>query len=137
MSDFAGLYQPASLQPFYTQERCHIVEHMNTPACDDVSLAECRVAPGITTQLHSLSVAERYIVQQGSGWMELEGDTSQAQVFRVQPGDCVLIPAGCAQRIKNSGEQELVFLCICTPRFQPEHYVVLEQEPIEDIRVID
>jgi len=137
MSDFAGLYRPASLLPFYTEERCHIVEYMNTPQCEEVSLAQCRVAPGVTTQLHSLAVAERYVVQQGEGRMELAGDGAQAQVFAVRAGDCVLIPAGCAQRIKNTGDDELVFLCICTPRFQPSHYLVLEQEPIEDIRAVD
>lgn len=137
MSEFAGLYRPASLQPFYTEERCHIVEHLNTPQCDDVSVAECRVAPGITTQLHRLAVAERYVVQAGQGRMELHGDTDKVQVFTVQPGDCVLIPADCAQRIKNTGSAELVFMCVCTPRFQPGHYVALEQEALEDIPPID
>ncbi len=138
MSEFAGLFRPASLQPFYTEERCHIVEHMNTPACEAVSLAECRVAPGMTTQLHSLEVAERYVVQRGHGLMELAGDNPDTrQVFAVGEGDCVLIPPDCAQRIKNTGSEELVFMCVCTPRFQPQHYVVLEQADIEDIKEVD
>ncbi len=137
MSDYAGLYRPTSLQPFYTEERCYIVEHMNTPQCEEVSLAECRVAPGVTTQLHSLSVAERYVVQRGSGTMELSGDTSQPQVFAVQPGDSVLIPPDCAQRIKNTSAEELVFLCICTPRFRPQHYRVLETDDVKDMPAID
>lgn len=129
MGDFAGLYQPPSLEAFYTQERCFIVEQMNTHLCAEVSVAQCRVEPQVTTQLHQLSVAERYIVQQGRGLMELE----RLQSFYVEVGDCVMIPAGCPQRIKNVGNEMLVFLCICTPRFQPAHYVALEHETTKDI----
>ena len=44
----------------------------------------------------------------------------------VNPGDTVVIPAGMRQRIRNSGEEELIFLALCTPRFVPEHYQDLE-----------
>jgi mannose-6-phosphate isomerase-like protein (cupin superfamily) len=27
-----------------------------------------------------------------------------------------------AQRVTNTGEEDLVFLAICTPRFRPENY---------------
>ena len=134
MAESAGLFRPKSLQPFYTEERCHIVEHFNTPESPDVSMAECRVAVGVTTQLHSLTIAERYIVQRGVGRMELAGnDLPNRQIFDVHPGDCVLIPPGCAQRIMNICSEELVFYCICTPRFEPSHYVALENDGIEDI----
>jgi len=138
MPQIAGLFRPATLQPFYTQERCFIVEQMNTPECPDVSLAQCRVAPGVTTQLHSLTVAEHYVVQQGSGIMELGGTVpGQRQVFTVGVGDCVLIPADCAQRIRNTGADDLVFQCICTPRFEPHHYVVLEDDTTPGIAESD
>jgi mannose-6-phosphate isomerase-like protein (cupin superfamily) len=131
MADFAGLFKPASLDPFYTPERLHVVEHMNAPQSEDVSLAECRVAPGVTTQLHSLTIAERYLIQSGRGLMELHG----GDPFTVAPGDCVAIPPGCAQRIRNTGADELVFLCICTPRFKPESYVVLEDDSTPELEV--
>ena len=47
----------------------------------------------------------------------------------VSPGDVVLIPPDCRQRITNAGEQDLVFLCVCTPRFIPEAYEDLESHP--------
>jgi len=131
MADFAGLFKSASLDPFYTQERLHVVEHMNAPQSEDVSLAECRVAPGVTTQLHSLNITERYLIQRGLGLMELHG----SDPFAVAPGDCVAIPPGCAQRIRNTGVDELVFLCICTPRFKPESYVVLEDDSTPELEV--
>lgn len=122
MSESAGLFRAASTLPFYTEERCTITELLNTDRCEDVSLAECRVVAGETTQLHSLQIAERYVVQQGTGMMELAG----TDTFRIGPGDCVLIPAGCAQRVCNTGVEDLVFLCVCTPRFLPGYYQVLE-----------
>jgi mannose-6-phosphate isomerase-like protein (cupin superfamily) len=41
---------------------------------------------------------------------------------RVSDGDLVMIPAGCRQRIRNIGENELVFLALCTPRFLEASY---------------
>lgn len=126
MGNFAGLVPAAShgqlAERFYTQERCYISEYMNTPEESQVSVAQCTVAPGVTTQLHSLSVQERYIIMQGSGLMEL----GQENPFVVNVGDVVIIPAGVAQRIRNVRDEDLVFLCVCTPRFCPEHYQVLE-----------
>ena len=129
MSEFSGLFRPGSCEPFYTGERCYITEHMNTDLSADVSLAECRVVPGVTTQLHKLTVAERYVIQAGTGLVELHGETG----FSVAPGDCVLIPAGCPQRIKNTGREDLVFMCVCTPRFLPDSYIVLEDAQTTDI----
>ena len=56
--------------------------------------------------------------------MELGGEPA----FAIGPGDSVLIPAGLAQRVKNTRDEDLVFLCVCTPRFQPEQYVNMETE---------
>lgn len=37
-------------------------------------------------------------------------------------GNVVLIPPDCRQRIANIGKTDLVFLCVCTPRFIQEAY---------------
>lgn len=118
----AGFYRSPSLEPTLTDERCSIVELMNTPRCPESSLARAIVAPGVTTQLHSLSIEERYVVESGEGLMELDG----RQAFPIGPGDCVIIPAGIAQRVRNTGSGELIFLCVCAPRFEPHHYITLE-----------
>jgi len=118
----SGLLQPSGGSATYTEERCYITEILNTQRDPEVSLARCRVDAGVTTQLHSLATSERYIIESGMGSMELACEPW----FTVTPGDCVLIPQGCAQRIKNTGTAPLVFLCICTPRFQADHYLNLE-----------
>ena len=108
---------------FFTGERCYITEILNDPANCDLSLARCRVLPGVTTQLHALSaVCETYLIEHGTGVM----DGGAGRELAVAPGDTVTIAPGQAQRIRNTSEVDLVFMVICRPRFTPECYVNLE-----------
>jgi mannose-6-phosphate isomerase-like protein (cupin superfamily) len=107
-----------------TRERCYVTELLNDPGVPQTSLARCRVSPGITTELHRLTVDEWYVVASGLGEMQVGADPS----FAVGPGDTVAIPAGVAQRIRNSGNDDLVFQCICVPRFEPQCYESLEND---------
>ncbi len=103
---------------FPTDERCFITEHLNLPESPEASLALARVEPGVTTRLHSvIDTVERYVILSGQGHVEVGGETAP-----VGPGDRVLIPAGVPQRITNTGASDLVFYCLCTPRFRPESY---------------
>lgn len=105
----------AALTETHTEERCHIVELSNGADDPAVSIARARVEPGVTTRWHRLrGIAERYVILEGSGRVEL-GD---ALARDVGPGDVVLIPPECAQRITNTGSSDLIFLAICTPRFE-------------------
>ena len=108
---------------FFTPERCYILEMSNSEADPGVSIARARVEPGITTALHRLeAVEERYVVLEGVGRMEV-GDLEPVDV---EPGAVVLVPAGRRQRITNTGDRDLIFLCVCTPRFYPESYEDIE-----------
>lgn len=110
----------------HTEERCHIRELSNTATDAAVSIAQARVSPGTVTRWHRLAgIAERYVVLRGQGRVELEGLPPQF----LMPGDVALIPAGCAQRIANTGGDDLVFLAICTPRFVPEAYEDIDPDP--------
>ena len=106
----------------WTRERCFITELVNDPEWPELSLARCRVEPGVTTELHSLSVHEVYVIESGSGDMRL-GD---APPFPVGPGDVVTIRKQLSQSIRNTGSEDLVFVCVCTPRFLPDCYTSLE-----------
>jgi mannose-6-phosphate isomerase-like protein (cupin superfamily) len=111
---------------FYTAEGCHINELSNSDADPDVSIARARVNPGVTTRWHRLAgTTERYVILSGRGRVEV-GDLA-AQT--VAPGAVVLIPPGCRQRITNRGDEDLVFLAICTPRFRPEAYEDIDPNP--------
>ena len=108
---------------YYTPERCHILELSNTADDPDVSIARARVTPGVTTRWHRLAdTIERYVMLEGSGRVEI-GDLPPRLVG---PGDLVLIPPGCRQRMANVGTDDLVFLAICSPRFQTDAYEDLD-----------
>ncbi len=114
-----AIISPDPAQTFATEERCDILELSNTPDAPDCSIARASVAPGVTTRWHRLKdTAERYVILEGRGLVEI-GDLAPREV---KAGDVVLIPAMCRQRIANVGEEELVFLAICTPRFLQESY---------------
>ena len=117
------ILQPDSATETYIGEGCHILELSNSGDDPAVSIARARVEPGVTTRLHRLAdTAERYVILQGQGLVEV-GDQPPAAV---RPGDVVLIPPGCPQRIGNTGEDDLVFLAICSPRFREAAYEDLE-----------
>ena len=113
----------ADAPEFDTAERCAISEWSNCEQDPTVSIAHARVRPGVTTCWHCVrDTAERYVIMQGEGRVEV-GDLPPQTVG---PGDVVLIPAGCRQRIANVGTIDLCFLAICTPRFQAANYCDLE-----------
>lgn len=108
---------------FDTAERCRILELSNTADDPALSIARARVAPGVTTRWHRLAgIAERYLILEGCGSVEV-GDLAPQEVG---PGDVVLIPQACRQRIANTGARDLVFLALCTPRFRQAAYEDLE-----------
>jgi len=118
-----AIITPDPAQTFATEERCDILELSNTADDPDCSIARASVAPGVTTHWHRLqATAERYVILEGRGLVEI-GDLAPREV---KAGDVVLIPAMCRQRIANVGEEDLVFLAICTPRFRQENYEDLE-----------
>lgn len=109
---------------FYTPERCHIVEIHNDESDAGCSIARARVAPGVTTQRHRLKgTIERYVILEGEGAVEV-GDNPPE---RVAPLDVILVPEGASQRITNIGDTDLVFLCVCTPRFSRQNYITINR----------
>ncbi len=85
------------------------------------SLAHATVPPSQATKPHRLNTAEVYYVIAGSGAMFIDHDSQP-----VGPGSTVYIPPGAAQYIENVGDDDLVFLCIVDPAWQPEDEEILE-----------
>ncbi len=108
---------------YYFEEGCYIIEQLNSEADPALSIARARVSPGKQTRWHSLrDTVERYRILAGTGMVEV-GDEPPTTV---REGDTVLIPAGVRQRIRNTGNDDLIFLALCTPRFVAENYQDLE-----------
>lgn len=124
----SGVRRPDPESESLTEERCHIVEVSGRPEDPELSIARARVEPGVTTQLHALDgIAERYLIVEGEGRMET-GHAMERRTAAVGPGDVVLIPPGVPQRITNTGTDDLVFYCLCTPAWQDDAYRSLEPD---------
>jgi mannose-6-phosphate isomerase-like protein (cupin superfamily) len=86
------------------------------------SLAEARVAPGLSTTPHYHPLTEEiYYILAGTGQMRI-GD----EVRQVGPGDAIAIPPGSVHQITNDGREELKFLCCCAPGYQHEDTVLVD-----------
>jgi mannose-6-phosphate isomerase-like protein (cupin superfamily) len=109
----------ASNEYYFDSEGCYITELSNTEADAQLSIAQARITPGVTTAWHKLvETTERYCIVSGTGLVEV----GECPATQVTSGDVVIISPMERQRITNIGEDDLVFLAICTPRFKPENY---------------
>jgi len=105
-----------SLRETLTPEQCLIYENWSSK---NVSIARARVKSGITTKAHHLvGVDEIYLIAKGKGRARI----GKLEPVEVRAGDTVFIPAGVSQQITNIAKSDLVFYCICTPKFKAECY---------------
>ena len=110
------IVKASALTEFFTPERCFIAENYSS---NGISIARARVKPAVTTLTHHLAgVDEIYLVTSGKGKVTV-GDLEPTEVG---VGDVIVILAGTSQKIANIGETDLVFYCICTPRFTADCY---------------
>ena len=80
------------------------------------SLAEASLPASGSTQRHYHARTEEiYVVLEGSGEMEVDGDRREVVV-----GDAILIPPGAWHEIRAGADGELRFLCCCAPPYSDE-----------------
>jgi mannose-6-phosphate isomerase-like protein (cupin superfamily) len=107
----------ASQKPFTTRDGSQIrsiLDRTNAPV-EKQSLAEASLPPGGATERHHHKILEEiYFILEGSGTMELDGETRL-----VEPGDAILIPPGAPHQI-TAGTAPLRFLCCCAPPYDHE-----------------
>ncbi len=109
---------------YYFEEGCFILELSNSAQDPQLSIARARVKTGVSTRLHRLNgIVERYVILSGTGSVEVDDLPAQT----VSAGNVVIIPPLCAQKITNTGEEDLVFLALCTPRFEKQYYEDIER----------
>jgi mannose-6-phosphate isomerase-like protein (cupin superfamily) len=119
----ARIFSADETAEYLTDERCYILELANSIADPDASVARARVRPGVTTKKHLVAgTIERYVIVSGEGDVHVDGLGDR----RVSSGDVIVIPPGVIQSVTNTGDTDLVFLCVCTPRFDWDNYVSLE-----------
>lgn len=79
------------------------------------SLAHAVVKPGETTYWHRMRTSEVYYFLSGNGVMYIENEERD-----VTANHLVYIPPNSRQRVKNTGTEDLIFLCIVDPEWKPE-----------------
>jgi mannose-6-phosphate isomerase-like protein (cupin superfamily) len=99
--------------PFTTKDGSTIrslLDRSNAPVAQQ-SLAEATLLEGGGTQRHHHKLSEEfYYILEGSGIMEIDGETRE-----VGPGDAVLIPAGAWHELRALTAMRL--LCCCAPPY--------------------
>lgn len=64
---------------YFFPEGCYITEVSNSDDDPQMSIARARVEPGETTAWHHLEgVTERYVILEGTGVVDLDGNESQS-----------------------------------------------------------
>lgn len=112
-----------SLRGTLTPEQCFIYENWSSKS---VSIARARVKSGVTTKPHHLGgVDEIYLITKGKGRVKI----GKLEPTEVKVGDTIFIPAGVSQQITNVSKGDLIFYCICTPKFTAECYCNEEPTP--------
>ncbi len=84
------------------------------------SLAHARVKPGKASVPHKLSTSEVYYMLEGKGIMHIDDETRE-----VHPHQAIYIPPHAVQYIENTGNGDLVFLCIVDPAWKIEDEEVI------------
>jgi mannose-6-phosphate isomerase-like protein (cupin superfamily) len=80
------------------------------------SLAHATLEPNVSSLPHKFFTAsEVYYILKGTGLMHIDDETAE-----VGPGDTIYIPPQAIQYIENTGKDNLEFLCIVYPPWQPD-----------------
>jgi mannose-6-phosphate isomerase-like protein (cupin superfamily) len=86
------------------------------------SLAEARVVPGQSTEEHyHIQTEEIYYILHGKGCMIIDDEEQDVKAL-----DGIAIPPGARHRITNTGDDDLIFLCCCTPAYENDDTVITE-----------
>ena len=84
------------------------------------SLCHATVTSGQSTTPHRLRTTEVYYILEGEGVMFIDDESSS-----VTPGVVVYIPPLSTQYIRNTGSDDLKFLCIVDPAWREQDEEIL------------
>ena len=100
------------INPLHSKEKMHL----------DYSIAHAIVRPGEASMPHRFfEASEVYYILSGEGRMHVDDESAE-----VGPSDTVYIPPKGVQYIENTGQEDLIFLCIVYPSWFPEAEELIE-----------
>jgi len=79
------------------------------------SIAHAKLEVGKSSLPHRLNGSEVYHILEGKGVIHID-----AQSTPIQKGDTIYVPNESLQFVENSGESDLIFICIVEPAWTPE-----------------
>ena len=85
------------------------------------SLAHAIIKRGQASLPHRLKTSEVYYILAGEGTVHIDGETAA-----VHADQAIYIPPDSEQHIANTGDTDLVFLCIVDPAWRPEDENILK-----------
>ena len=113
------------VEAFTTKDGSEIRELLadRNPCIHNQSFAEPRLPVGAKTTPHYHPRTEEiYYILAGTGSMRIGEELRE-----VGRGDAIAIPPGATHQIENTGSMVLKFLCCCTPGYQHEDTVLLDE----------
>ena len=85
------------------------------------SIAQFTLEPKKRSKLHKISSSEIYYILEGNGSLKINDKT-----YKLEKDDSVYVPANSKQFIKNTGTDDLRFLCIVEPAWKADDEILLE-----------
>lgn len=84
------------------------------------SIAHARIAAGGASLPHRLTSSETYYILSGQGRIFMDGQPAD-----LRPHSIAVVPADVLQHVENTGNEDLVFLCIVHPAWAAEGETVV------------
>ena len=119
-----SLKRNSEIQPIQGNEGTTVKQFFhphNTLNGINYSLAQFTLEPGKRSKLHKLKSSEIYYVLEGKGELKVDQDTIHLEKY-----DSVYVPPNSEQFIKNTGSENLRFLCIVDPAWKADDETILE-----------
>ena len=93
----------------------------NTGDKINFSLAQFTLEQGKKSKLHKISSSEIYYIIQGTGEITIDNI-----IYELSENDSIFVPPSARQFIRNTGSEDLKFLCIVYPPWNKEDEKILE-----------
>jgi mannose-6-phosphate isomerase-like protein (cupin superfamily) len=85
------------------------------------------ISPNRSSELHYHPDAEEtYYIMKGTGRLVIDGTE-----YKVRQGDAILISPPEKHQIFCEGDDELEFIVVCAPAWEPNNSVYLQEEPTQ------
>lgn len=108
----------ANIPEFVAGDKTHLKEVLH-PKNDNIdlgfSLAHAIIKVGESSLPHQLLHSETYFFLSGKGQMFIGNEQAE-----VETGDMVYVPPKIEQYVKNTGNEDLCFVCIVSPPWSEE-----------------